>query len=141
MSQADALIGRLDGVQGKGPKWRAICPGHASKHKTRSLAIAETDDGRVLLRCFAGCDVESILRAVGMQLADLFPPRDLGDHVPRVRKPWSPRDVARALEHELTVAWVVLRDMANGRAISATDRKRAALAADRCEAMLQELCA
>lgn len=137
---ADKLISRLDGVQGRGPKWRAICPAHASKHKTRSLSVFEADDGRVLVKCFAGCSVDQIVGAVGLHLEDLFPPREIGDK-PRIKKPWSSREVAQALEHELSVAWVILGDVASGRQIGRTDRARAKVAADRCAAMLRELTA
>jgi hypothetical protein len=135
---ADALIGRLQGVQGRGPKWRAICPAHESRHHTRTLSILETDDGRVLLHCHAGCDTESIVGAVGLTFEDLFPPKPI-DHAPRVRKPWAARDVIAALKHELTVAWVLLSDAAAGRQVDADDRQRTGVARDRIVALLDEL--
>lgn len=140
MSVADAFLQRLEGVQGRGPKWRAICPGHESKHKSRTLAVAEADDGRVLVKCFAGCSIDQIVGAVGMSIEDLFPPRDVGEK-PRERKPWSARDVAMALEREVAIAWVVLADVAAGRPIGRSDRERARVAAERCAALLQELTA
>ncbi len=140
MSVSDAFIGKLDGVQGRGPKWRAICPAHESKHKSRTLAVAEADDGRVLVKCFAGCSIDQIVGAVGMTIDDLFPPRNVGEK-PRSRRPWSARDVAIALEREAAVAWVILSDLAAGRPISRSDRERAGVAAERCAALLQELTA
>jgi hypothetical protein len=140
MSPADRLLSKLDGVQGKGPRYRAICPSHPSKNKSRTLAIFDAADGRVLLKCYAGCDVESITRAVGLELSDLFPPRVVDDQrAPRVRKPWSERDAVRALGHELHVAWVLLQDMAAGRPIAKSDRARAKTCADRCAALIQEM--
>jgi hypothetical protein len=50
----------------------ALCPAHADKEA--SLSITTGDDGRVLLKCFAGCPAEDIVKAIGMQLKDLFPP-------------------------------------------------------------------
>lgn len=142
---ADALLAKLDGVQGRGPRWRAICPSHESKRRTRTLAIFEADDGRVLLRCHAGCGVEQIVGAVGMDLSDLFPPKPIlgdGEHAKRrERKPWLARDVAHALQAEAAICWVILTDMAAGRPISAGDRKRAGEAADRCAHLLRELAA
>jgi hypothetical protein len=38
-----------------------------------SLSIAEGGDGRVLMHCFAGCDTEAILAAIGLEMFDLFP--------------------------------------------------------------------
>ena len=135
---AETLLARLDGVQGRGPRWRAICPAHESKHKTRSLAIFEAEDGRVLVRCFAGCGFEQIVAAAGVEISDMFQPAPIGN-APPVRKPWSLRDVARALEAESMIAWVVLSDMAAGKPITKTDRARAGVAADRCATLLREI--
>ena len=137
---ADALIARLQGVQGRGPRWRAICPAHQSKHGTRSLSIFEADDGRVLIHCHAGCDVQAIVAAVGLDLGDLFPPKPIGDHYrPRIRKPWSVRDVIAALKHELMVAFVILAAVRAGTPPNDEDRERAGTAAERIAALLDEL--
>jgi hypothetical protein len=136
---AAALLERLDGLQGRGPRWRAICPAHESRHKTRSLAVFEAEDGRVLVRCHAGCSFEQIVAAAGLEIADMMPPKPAGDYVPGPKRPWSLRDVGRALEAEVAVAWVILGDMAAGRPISASDRQRAGLAADRCAHLMREL--
>lgn len=139
MSQADALLAKLHGVQGRGPRWRAICPAHESRHKTRTLAVFEADDGRVLVKCHAGCGVEAIVGAVGMDLAELFPPRQDEDHKPRIKKPWAARDVVAALRAETMVGWVLLTDIANGKVLTKGDRERAKLAADRAAHLMQEL--
>jgi hypothetical protein len=70
---ANRLLDRLDGVRRSGRGWIARCPAHADR--SASLSIAEADDGRVLVHCFAGCDVTDALAAVGLTLADLFPDR------------------------------------------------------------------
>lgn len=51
-------------------KWQAKCPGH--KDRNPSLSIAEGRDGRTLLNCHAGCRVEAILAAMGLQMSDLY---------------------------------------------------------------------
>jgi hypothetical protein len=38
-----------------------------------SLTVAEGDDGRILLRCHAGCETGAILAELGLELRDLFP--------------------------------------------------------------------
>ena len=135
-----ALLGKLDGLQGRGPAWRAICPAHESRHRTRTLAVRDGGDGRILIHCHAGCAVDAIVGALGMDLADLMPPRaDDLDRPPREKRPWSARDVARSLEHEAAIAWLVLIDLRDGRVISAGDRKRAGLAAERCADLMREL--
>jgi len=128
---ANLLLSRLQGVQGRGPRWRAICPAHESKHATRSLAIFEAEDGRLLIHCFAGCGVQETVDALGMELSDLFPPRIVDDHrrLP-IRKPWRLSDLVSALRGELVVALVILSDVKNGLALGATDRARAGEAFD-----------
>ncbi len=50
------------------------CPAHEDKRQ--SLHVSQGDDGRVLLKCHAGCDTTDVLARVGKTLADLFPPRE-----------------------------------------------------------------
>lgn len=50
-------------------KWMARCPAHEDRNP--SLSISEKD-GKTLLNCHAGCSVESIVSAVGLQMSDLF---------------------------------------------------------------------
>ncbi len=69
------VLGRLRGVRPAGAgKWEAYCPVHEDPpdgHK-RSLGVAEGDDGRALLRCHGGCEVEDVVRVLGLGMADLF---------------------------------------------------------------------
>ncbi len=137
---ADAFISKLRGVQGRGPRWRAICPAHESKHNTRSLAVFEADDGRVLIKCHAGCEVAAIVGAVGMDLSDLFPPRvDDDARKPRVRKPWAARDVVASLKHEAAVGALLLSNLHRGVVLSKTDKERAGIAAQRLWDLVREL--
>lgn len=57
----------------KGAHRMTMCPGHADDKA--SLKVDVTEDGRVLLKCFASCTAVDVLDAVGLKLADLFPPR------------------------------------------------------------------
>jgi hypothetical protein len=140
MSPADTVVGKLEGVQGRGPRWRALCPAHESKHRTRSLAVFEADDGRVLLKCHAGCDVQAICGALGLSIDDLFPPRRSDDQRPApVKKPWAARDVIAALRAETMIGWLLLTDIANGKVVTRSDRERAKLAAERAAHLMLEL--
>jgi hypothetical protein len=47
------------------------CPAHADRNP--SLQVARTLDGKTLLHCFAGCDVEAVMAAGRIDWADLFP--------------------------------------------------------------------
>lgn len=58
----------------QGGSWMVSCPSHEDGRP--SLHVSAGDDGRVLLRCFAGCEVAEILRADGLAAADLFERRN-----------------------------------------------------------------
>ena len=55
-------------------KYMAQCPAHEDRGP--SLSIKETDNGMILLHCFAGCDVGQICAAVNLEISDLFPPKE-----------------------------------------------------------------
>ena len=74
----DKVLDRLEKVKSAGTnKWKACCPAHDDKHP--SLAINETSEGVILLKCWAGCTAKEIVSAIGLELRDLFP----GDKQPR----------------------------------------------------------
>ena len=69
-----ALLDRLDAVRPRGDgRWSARCPAHGDT--SPSLSVRELPDGRILIYCFAGCDVQAVTAALGIQLCDLFPER------------------------------------------------------------------
>lgn len=138
--RVDDFLGRLEGVRKSGAnRWRARCPSCGGKNATK-LSVYEPDSGRVLIHCFSGCDVAAIVGAVGMDLADLFPPRvDDDKRKPRVRKPWSARDVVAALEHECLVGVQLLNMLAAGAVIGTANRQRAKVCAERFVALADEL--
>ena len=70
------LLSRLNRVRAKGKNtWIACCPAHDDREP--SLAIALADDGRILLKCFAGCEALEIVHTMGLELKDLFPQNGL----------------------------------------------------------------
>jgi len=74
----DLIIARLQNrgykVKRYGKGYLAQCPCHEDNNP--SLSITEGEDGRVLLKCFAGCRTEDIVKALGLSMADLFPPNE-----------------------------------------------------------------
>jgi putative DNA primase/helicase len=75
----ERFLARLQDVTGERPTrngdgWKARCPSHFDRNP--SLSISEGADGRVLVKCFAGCDVDAIVAALGLTTSDLFPARD-----------------------------------------------------------------
>ena len=121
---AEAILSRLSRIKRTAPdKWVSCCPAHESKSQ-QSLAIKELDDGRVLLHCFGGCAVESVLGAVGLQIDDLFPPRDKvpGSGRNPERRIFNASDLVHVAAWESAVAAVVALDIFNGRADADLDR-------------------
>jgi hypothetical protein len=51
--------------------YSARCPAHDDNES--SLSLGQGEDGKLLLKCFAGCNVKDILAGVGMKMSDLFP--------------------------------------------------------------------
>jgi putative DNA primase/helicase len=45
--------------------WSARCPAHDDRHA--SLSINEGENGRLLLKCHAGCEFDAILKAAGVE--------------------------------------------------------------------------
>ena len=66
----DELISRLHGARKCGSGWSAKCPAH--EDRAASLSVAEGREGRILLKCFAGCGVGEICAALGIEEKDLF---------------------------------------------------------------------
>lgn len=67
----DALTSRQCAWRPVGPdRWMAQCPAHADRGP--SLSIRRGDDARVLMNCFAGCEKDDILAALGLTWADTF---------------------------------------------------------------------
>jgi putative DNA primase/helicase len=60
----------LDSVKETPTGWTALCPAHDDRNA--SLSVGGGQDGRVLVRCHAGCSTEAIVSAVGLKVADLL---------------------------------------------------------------------
>jgi hypothetical protein len=63
------ILQKLQKVKRTQSGWNALCPSHNDKQ--RSLSVKESD-GKILLKCFAGCDVQTIVSALGLEMKDLF---------------------------------------------------------------------
>ena len=106
MSAANTILERLEGVKatGKG-RWMACCPAHADS--SPSLSIRETEDGRVLLYDFAGCETQAVLDALGLGLSDLFDV-PLGHHFDPIRGGFTARELLDSIAHETLVALLII---------------------------------
>lgn len=130
---ADALLSRCEGVRATGPsRWSARCPAH-DDHRA-SLAVRELDDGRVLVHDFAGCSVQEVLAAVGLDFGALFPARAPEGHtVKGERRPFPAADVLRAVGFEALVVAMAAADLAAGKTLTDEDRARLRIAQERLQ--------
>lgn len=128
----DAFISRLEKVKRTGNgTWLACCPAH--EDRSPSMSVREVEDGRVLVHCFAGCGVEAILGAVGLEFDALFPPKPAADNLPRVRRPFPAADVLEALAAEADLVAVAACNLGNGYELTHGDQQRLLLAQSRIE--------
>jgi hypothetical protein len=74
MMPVDLVLDRLEGVGQRGEGYKALCPAH-DDHEP-SLSVNEGEDGRVLVKCFAGCKTEDVVAALGLEMGDLFERRN-----------------------------------------------------------------
>lgn len=108
----DNVLSRFEGVKSTG-KNRWICKCSAHQDKSPSLAISVEDDGRILMKCFAGCDTYSILQSAGLDWQDVFPSDYKGEKKPK-KGIIYPSEGLRLLQHETRVLLYIGYEMRNG---------------------------
>lgn len=118
----DELLSRMQGVKPNGSnQFMALCPAHDDK--SPSLAITETEDGKVLVHCYAGCSTQEIMDSIGLELKDLFPETTL---TLKQRQDYKKQLSRRNGEDALSTLMVTLLQVINDRATSrklANDQK------------------
>jgi len=131
------LLSKLDKVKptGRG-RWIACCPAH--EDRSPSLSVRELDDGRILLHCFAECEVTEVLGALGLAFEDLYPEKT-SEHGRKVRRPFPAHDVLQALAFEALVVSVAAANVARGVILSEADQERLLLAAARCQRAVETI--
>ena len=67
----ETILELLDGVRETSRGAMAICPSHDDHHP--SLSVCTGRAGQTLVHCFAGCSVQDICEALGIQVRDLYP--------------------------------------------------------------------
>src|SRR5215203_512060 len=74
MRPVDRVLERLESVKSRGNDYQALCPAHDDHNP--SLSIGEGEDGRAIVNCFAGCETEDVVAALGLEMRDLFESRN-----------------------------------------------------------------
>lgn len=112
MSRVDVVLSRLEKAKRTGPNsWLACCPSH--EDRSPSLSITETDDGRLLVHCFAGCGGIEVLQSLGLKFADLYPEPLAQSHKP-MRRPFPAGDVLEAVATDAFFIAVAATHIAEG---------------------------
>lgn len=125
---ATKLLDLLHKVRKTGPgRWVAQCPAHDDK--SPSLSIRETDDGKVLLKCWTGCSAHEVVSAVGLNMEDLFPPKGEAHSGRGESRAFPAADVLRCIQREAMIVAVAAGRLGNGHALNDEDRARLLLAA------------
>jgi hypothetical protein len=135
----ELVLAGLERVRRTAPgKWQACCPAH--EDRAPSLAIRETDDGRVLLHCFGGCSTEAVIGVLGLRWEDLMEPLPPGvHHMPKVRRPWSVGDALELIDQEATLLAVIVSDAARRGALPESIKDRALKATGRLTHVVEVL--
>lgn len=132
----DVLIPKLRGVKFfAGDRFIARCPAH--QDRSPSLAGRLKPDGRILMHCFAGCEPDAILSAIGLNFGDLFPAPLTKSFFPRVYKPFSDSEALQCLASESAVVAIAAANVAEGVVLTPTDQERVNLAAGRIASALE----
>ena len=138
MSALDQILPQLRGIKSRGHgRWMALCPAH--QDRVASLSISEGADGRVLLRCFGGCEVSDVLAAVGKDFSDLFP-NGLGHRLRPLAtaKLLGATDALRLLRQEAAMLAIIASDLARGQTLCDKSRSRLMLACGRVAMIARE---
>lgn len=142
-SPIDLVLSRLEQFklrQHGRDRWRACCPAHGGKNPS-ALSVGVGADDQVLLRCWHGCEVEQVAHALGLELADLFPPKPQHHNSgrPARRRLISAGQALDLLDAEMTLAVVCASDMAAGRALDEATRGRLLQSAARVTMLRNEV--
>lgn len=121
---ADSFLARCEKVKRTGPgRWICCCPAHDDK--TPSMNVKELPDGKVLVICRAGCSIQQIIEASGVEWNEFFP--QVGNTYAEYRKEarsFPAQEVLAALDFELEIVRIGFSDAISGRPINEADQKR-----------------
>lgn len=121
-------------VQRSGNGYRISCA--ACGTASRKVAVTEADNGSILLHAFCGHSPTEVLAAIGLNLTDLFPLRDLRTMGPEQRRELRRQSLITkhqaalsVLETEATVLLIAANKLGDGEPLNDTDLTRVRVAA------------
>jgi hypothetical protein len=69
VADLDAFRTRLEVTADRGDAFEARCPAHDDAHASLSVSVGAS--GGVVAHCHAGCDIRTVVAALGLTMADL----------------------------------------------------------------------
>ena len=129
----DNVLARLEKVKQTGKEsYIACCPSHNDIHP--SLSLRDLPDGRILIHCFAGCDPNSILSSIDLDMNALFPNRLSG--FKGVSRPFPAADVLKVVGFECLVVASSALKILGGEVFTPTDRERLVISVGRIQSAI-----
>ena len=127
------VLSRLEKVKRTGKdRYIACCPSHNDKNP--SLSLRDLPDGRILIHCCAGCDLNSILYSIDLDMNALFPNR-LGEFK-REKRPFPAADVLTVVGFECLVVASSALKILGGEIFTPTDRERLIISVGRIQSAI-----
>lgn len=116
------ILSHFDRVRAtsKNNAYNCLCPAHDDRNA--SLSIKIQDDGRILMHCFAGCDIESILGAVGLSLDDIIPQRI--DLLKPSGKAFNPFAILKTMKDEALFVYMCANEIEQGKTLQSSDKEK-----------------
>ena len=138
-SAIDLVLSRVTAKANGKDRWRCSCPVCGEKNKT-TLSIGIGDNGAVLLTCFKnGCGPDEIASALGLEITDLFPPRESFGKPLKRRRMLSDSQALEMLDKESRLLWIVGSDWVRGNAPDELTLQRVVQAVARIGSLRQEV--
>lgn len=116
------------------------CPAHDDKRP--SMLVSETEDGRVLMHCRAGCTFDEIRQGLGLDPIDLIPEhlrhaRTDGNRSPHKGPRFSPWQALKALAVDVLTVEIAANQVHRGGWINNEDMAALAAARDRIRSTIE----
>ena len=89
------------------------------------------------MHCFAGCSVENIVKSIGIDMGDLFPPSEIRYDKPAPKVRFFATDLLKVLHFEAQIVVICAFDMRKGKTLSAADLNRLQLAYERINTAME----
>ncbi|MFA7522990.1 MAG: hypothetical protein WCY71_08730 [Halothiobacillaceae bacterium] len=142
----DEIAARVDAAKEAKPApglnraMECLCPAHQDKRP--SLLVSETEDGRVLMHCRAGCSFDDIRQGLGLEPIDLIPEhlrynRQDSHRAPHRGPRFSAWQALKTLAFQATVVAIAAGQMSRGEPLNEDDHEAVLKAKEEIDDLLR----